>query len=219
MSYMRKFFLLPTCSLSLTVDPMPLVSSRHVIGLLCCLVALAACIAACFVARSRSRQVPPGWPVLVSLTVLQFALLVDMLFSLRWLLHNELASEFMAHHLYERRVGPQHLALVLVAAAALIGIWFLVKSLRGRRGAQLASCGMILWIATWFTEVISLHAMDVFLHKSVAHVNLRDVLWIVSTILISYGVLLDVRRAPTTTTQRAIQAAGEENVQRAPSLE
>jgi hypothetical protein len=121
-----------------------------------------------------------------------------MIFSLRWLLHNKLASEFMVHHLYERRVGPQHLALFLVAAAASIGFWLLLKSLRGRRGAQLASCGMILWISTWFTEVISLHSMDVFLHNSLDHVTVRDAVWIVSSIMISCGVLLDVRRAPTT---------------------
>lgn len=180
---------------------MTLISSKHAIGVLCCLIAFAACIAACIIAWSRRREFPPSWPVLVSLTVVQSALLVDMLFSLRWLLHNKLASEFMVHHLYERRVGPQHFALFLVAAAASTGIWLLLKSLRGRRGAQLASCGMILWIATWFTEVISLHSMDVFLHRSLAHVNIRDALWIVSSILISYGVLLDVRRAPTTARQ------------------
>ena len=173
-------------------------SSKHAIGVLCCLIAFAACIVACIVARSRRREFPPDWPVLVPLTVLQLALLVDMLFSLRWLLHNKLASEFMVHHFYERRVGPQHIALLLVAAAASIGIWLLLKSLRGRRGAQLASCGMILWISTWFAEVISLHSMDVFLHNSLDHVTVRDAVWIVSSIMISCGVLLDVRRAPTT---------------------
>jgi hypothetical protein len=137
-----------------------------------------------------------------------------MLFSLRWLLHNRLASEFQVHRLYDRRVGPQHLALFLVAAAASTGIWLLLKSLQGRRGAQLASCGMVLWISTWFAEVISLHSMDVFLHKSLAHVTVRDGVWIVSSIMISYGVLLDVRRAPTTATRRSIQAVEEENIQR-----
>jgi hypothetical protein len=96
-------------------------------------------------------------------------------------------------------MGPQHLALILVAAAASIGVWLLLQRLRGRRGAQLASCGMVLWISTWFVEVISLHSMDVFLHLSLAHVNVRDVVWIVSSILISYGVLLDVRTATTAT--------------------
>jgi hypothetical protein len=193
---------------------MALPSSKHAIGVLCCLIALTACIIACIVARSRRREFPPGWTVLVSLTVFQVALLVDMLFSLRWLLHNKLASEFVVHHLYERRVGPQHLALFLVAAAASTGIWLLLKSLRGRRGAQLASCGMILWISTWFAEVISLHSMDVFLHNSLDHVTVRDAVWIVSSIMISCGVLLDVRRAPTTATRRSIQAVEEENIQR-----
>ena len=188
-------------------------SSKHAIGVLCCLIAVAACIVACILARSRRQEFPPSWPVPVSLTVLQLALLVDMLFSLRWLLHNKLASEFKVHHLYDRRVGPQHLALFLVAAAASTGIWLLLKSLRGRRGAQLASCGMVLWISTWFAEVISLHSMDVFLHNSLAHVTIRDGVWIVSSIMISYGVLLDVRRAPTTATRRSIQAVEEENVQ------
>ena len=187
--------------------------SRHAIGVLCCLIAVAACIVACIVARSR-RQEFHGWRALVSLTVLQSALLVDMLFNLRWLLHNMLAGEFQVQHFYERRVGPQHLALLLVAAAASTGIWLMLKSLRGRRGAQLASCGMILWISTWFTEVISLHSMDVFLHHSLAHVNVRDVVWIVSCIMISYGVLLDVRRVPTTATRRSIQAVEEDKMQR-----
>jgi|KBSMisStaDraftv2_1062788.scaffolds.fasta_scaffold18446_8 hypothetical protein len=184
---------------------MALPSSKHVIGVLCCLIAFAACIVACILARSRRREFPPGWPLLVSLTVLQLALLVDMLFSLRWLLHNKLASEFLVHHFYNRRVGPQHLALFLVAAMASTGIWLLLKSLQGRRGAQLASCGMILWISTWLAEVISLHSIDVFLHKSLAHVTVRDAVWIVSSIMISYGVLLDVRRAPTTAIRRSIR--------------
>jgi hypothetical protein len=163
--------------------------------------ATAACIVACIRARSRRQESHSGWPVLVSLTVLQSALLVDMLFDLRWLLHNMLSSEFQVHHFYNRRVGPQHLALLLVAAAVSIGVWLLLQSLRGRRGAQLACCGMVLWISTWFVEVISLHSMDVFLHLSLAHVNVRDVVWIVSSIMISYGVLLDFRRAPTTATR------------------
>jgi hypothetical protein len=152
--------------------------------------------------------------VLVSLTVLQFALLVDMLFNLRWLLHNQLSGEFQIHHLYDRRVGPQHLALVLVAAAASIGIWLLLRSLRGRRGLQLASCGMILWICIWLAQVISLHSMDVFLHLSLAHVTVRDAFWIVSSVLISYGVLLDVRTAPATATPRSIKPARNETLQR-----
>jgi hypothetical protein len=47
-------------------------------------------------------------------------------------------------------------------------------------------------------EVISLHSMDVFLHNSLDHVTVRDAIWIVSSIMISCGVLLDVRRASTT---------------------
>lgn len=128
--------------------------------------------------------------MLVSITLLQLALLVDMLFNLRWILHNRLKGVFWAHQWYDSRVGPQHLALLLVAVAASIGVWLLLRSLRGRRGAQLAWCGMVLWIATWFAQVISLHSMDVFLHKSMAHVTVRDVVWIVSTIMISCGVLL-----------------------------
>lgn len=192
---------------------MALSSSKYAIGVLCCLIAVAACIVACILARSR-RQEFHGWRVLVSLTVLQTVLLVDMLFHLRWLLHNKLAGEFLIHHVYERRVGPQHLALFLVAAAASTGIWLLLKSLRGRRGAQLASCGMILWISTWITEVISLHSTDIFLHKSLAHVTVRDAVWIVSSIMISYGVLRDVRRVPTTPTRQSIQAVKEHNIQR-----
>jgi len=196
----------------LTIDLMWPPSSKHAIGMVCCLIAVTACIIAWFRARSGRQEFPSGWPVIESLTVLQIALSVDMLFSFRWLLHNELAGEFMVHHLYERRAGPQRISLLLVAAAASTAIWFLLKSLRGRRGAQLASSGMILWIATWFTEVISLHAMDVFLHHSFAHVNVRDAIWILSTIMISYGVLLDARRAPAIATVRSIQAVEEESI-------
>ena len=143
--------------------------------------------------------------MLVSLTALQLALLVDMFFSLRWLLHNQLAGSFRAHHMYDGRVGPQHFALVVVGAVASAGIWLLLKSLRGRRGLPLASCGMILWISTWLAQVISLHSMDVFLHRSLAHVTVRDAVWIVSSIMISCGVLLDVRRAPTAGSRRSVQ--------------
>lgn len=193
---------------------MALQISTHVIGVLCCLLALAACIVACVVARSRRRQFPRGSPLLVSLTVLQSALLVDMLFHLSWLVHNKLAGEFLAHHYYERRVGPQHLALLLLAAAAFTGVWLLLRNLPGRRGAQLASCGMILWISTWFAQVISLDSMDVFLHRSLAHVTVRDALWIVSSLMISYGVLLDAKRAPAAPTRRPLPAMEEETKQR-----
>ena len=175
--------------------------SRYAIGMICCLVALAACVAACLLTRRRRQD----WPVLVSLTVLQLALFVDMLFHVRWLVHNQLAGEFRAHRLYEGRVGPQHLAILVVAVAAFAAIWWLLKSLRGRRGAQLASCGMVLWISTWLAQVISLHSMDVFLHRSLAHVTVRDVAWIVSSIMISCGVLLDARRAPTPESRRSVQ--------------
>ena len=175
--------------------------SAHAIGVVCCVVALAACLAACVLTRRRSQH----WPVLVSLTALQLALLVDMLFSLRWALHNELARLFRAHHMYDGRVGPQHFALMVVGAVASAAIWLLLKSLRGRRGLQLAFCGMTLWISTWLAQVISLHSMDVFLHRSLAHVTVRDAVWIVSSIMISCGVLLDARRAPTPESRRSVQ--------------
>lgn len=183
---------------------------KHAIGVLCCVVALATCIVACIVAWSGRRRFSPCWPVLISLTVVQFAFLIDMLLGLRWLLHDKLVREFEVHHLYGRRAGPQQVALILVAAAALTGVWLLLKSLRGRRGAQLTSCGMILWIVTWLAEVISLHSMDAFLRNTLAHVTIRDWLWIASSMMISCGVLLDVRSAPTTAASRSVPVVGEE---------
>lgn len=175
--------------------------SKHPIGVVCCVIALAACLAACILTRHRRER----WRVLVSLTVLQSALTVDMLFSLRWLLHNEVADGFRARGVYDERVGPQHYALLLVAAATFGGIWLLLKRLRGRTGAQLAWCGMVLWIASWIAQLISLHSMDVFFHERVAHVLVRDLVWIVSCVMISCGVLLDAKRAPAIESRRSVQ--------------
>jgi hypothetical protein len=127
------------------------------------------------------------------LVVLEAALLLDMVFSVRLLLHNLLAGIATANKLYFMRAGPQQVALGLLGIAVMVGIGLAFRLFRGRPGACLAACGSILSLCFWWVEVISLHAVDSLLYHRVNGVMLVRMAWAACSLMMGVGILWDVR--------------------------
>jgi hypothetical protein len=122
------------------------------------------------------------------LAILEWGLFLDVVFNVRWLLHDLLDQEAIAKSIYSQRFGPQVAAMWILGAAAAIGVGFSLVSLRGRSGAQAAVCGAIISISCWCAEVISLHAIDAVLHATKFGIMLVCLGWIAGSLMTGIGV-------------------------------
>lgn len=164
-----------------------ILSPTRTVGLICCLVDLAACVIAFGVGRGSQGR----WRIAAILAGLQSGLLLDLIFNARWLLHDSLMNEAIALKIYERRYEFQPAALALVAAALVAGAMWGFKRLQGRAGAVLAVCGMLAWLGCWCVEVISLHSIDAVLYRSLDGIKAVSVVWIGCSLTIGAGILWD----------------------------
>jgi hypothetical protein len=162
-------------------------SPTRTVGLICCLVNLAACVVAFGIGRGN----PGRGRLAATLAALQSALLVDLIFNGRWLLHDRLMNDAIALKIYERRNEFQPAALALVAALVAAGAMWGLRRLRGRVGAVLAVCGMLAWLGCWCVEVISLHSIDALLYRSLDGIKAVSVVWICCSLMIGTGILWD----------------------------
>jgi hypothetical protein len=149
----------------------------------------------CGIAWAGSRGSPRRHRLAGALAVLEAGLVLDMAFSVRWLLHDWLENEAIARGLYAQRAGPQIAALGLLGAAAAAGMGLAFRRLRGRTGAIAAVCGAILSLGCWCVEVISLHATDNVFYYAVDGVMLVSLCWAASALMTGLGILWD---APAT---------------------
>jgi hypothetical protein len=163
-------------------------SPARIIGLTAFLFALVSCVIAWV--RGRGNAPHPRRLAAV-LTLLQAALLLDVAFNGRWLLHDMLANVAKASSLYGDRSGPQHVALALLSGAVVTGFGLALWTFRGRPGAALAACGGILSLCCWCVEVISLHAVDGFLYRRVDGVMLVRLAWAACSLMTGAGILWD----------------------------
>jgi len=147
----------------------------------------------CGIAWARVHENPRTGRLAAILLVLEAGLFLDMLFNGRWLLHDLLQGEAMAEKLYTLRTGPQIAMLGLLGAAAVGGVALAFRSLRGRTGAAVAICGMIFSLSCWCAEVISLHAIDAVLYRSVGGVMFVSLIWVLCSLTTSLGILWDTR--------------------------
>jgi hypothetical protein len=158
------------------------------IGLSTCSFAFVCCVIAWIGGR--------GFPALrrfaAMLAVLEAALLLDMAFSGRWLLHDWLESEAHARDLYDLRAGLQSAALCFLGGCIAAGIAWTLWRLRGEPGASLAACGGILSLGTWCVEVVSLHAVDRVLYRTFDGVMCVTLIWIVGALMTGAGILWEM---------------------------
>jgi hypothetical protein len=166
-------------------------SATRVIGLTAYLFAAAAC----GIAWAKGRGTPRRRRLAAVLAVLEAGLFLDMVFSGRWLLHDLLENEAITANLYAQRTGPQLATLGVLGAAAAAGMGLALQCLRGRTGASVAVCGVILSLSCWCAEVISLHVIDTVFYHTVDGVMLVSLIWIVCSLMTGLGILWDSRAA------------------------
>ncbi len=130
-----------------------------------------------------------------ALTIIEAALLSDFLFNWRWRLHDLIAAQAMRLNLYAGREGPQDFALGVVGLSLFVGLLGAVRLLCGRWGAFLSVCGILVSLALWCTEVVSLHAVDHILYHLIGHWTLVSFLRLGACLLTSAGILIEWRRA------------------------
>lgn len=149
----------------------------------------------CGLAWVRSRGTPCTGRLAAALAMLEAGLFLDMMFSVRWQLHDVLEGEAVRENLYAQRAGPQLVALCLLGAAAAAGMGVAIQYLRGRTGATVAVWGAILSLSCWCAEVISLHAIDRVLYRTVDGIMLVSLCWASCSLMTGLGILWDAQTA------------------------
>ena len=148
-------------------------------------------LACCVFAWSRAKSDSTKSRFAALLTACDGLLLLDMVFNVRWTLHQVFMDEATVVALYASRRGPQTLVLIALAGIVLFGLRVVWQKLRGRSGAVLAASGALLSISLWCTEVVSLHAVDHILYHSIGNLMTVSFVWIFACVLTSIGVLVD----------------------------
>ena len=160
----------------------------------------------CAIAWARYRGSPRLRRLAWVLAVLEAGLFLDMVFSVRWQLHDLLEGEAIRENLYADRFGPQLAALSILGATATAGIGLTWLHLRGRAGAIIAVWGAVLSLSCWCAEVISLHAIDAAFYHTIDGVMLVSLCWVACSLMTSLGILWDSRAVRADNSQGASPA-------------
>ena len=147
----------------------------------------------CVFAWSRAKGDVTKSRLAALLTVCDGLLLLDMVFNVRWILHQFFLDEAAAVALYASRRGPQTLVLIALAGVFLFALRMASQKLRGRSGAVLAVSGVLFSVTLWCTEVVSLHAVDHILYRPIGNLMTVSFLWIFASMITSVGVLIESR--------------------------
>jgi hypothetical protein len=149
----------------------------------------------CGIAWARTRGLRTVSQLAALLTAIEGALVLDMVFNWRWMIHQQLMDLAQRWHDYDIRRSPQRTAIAILAILFLVGLIVALRVLRGRAGALLAVSGVLLSLVLWCTEVVSLHAVDHLLYQSLGPWMAVSLVWIFAGLITSVGILIDARQA------------------------
>jgi hypothetical protein len=152
-------------------------------------------MACCGIAWARTRGLRTVSQLAALLTAIEGALVLDMFFNWRWMLHQELMDLAQRWNEYDVRRSPQRIAIAILAVLLVAGFILALRILRGRAGALLAVSGVSLSLALWGTEVVSLHAVDHVLYHSLGQWMVVSLVWVFAGLMTSVGILVDARQA------------------------
>lgn len=172
-------------------------------------VAYGVALACCVVSRSRAKGDPARSRLLALLTVFEGCLLIDIVFNVRWNLHQLFMDEATTLTLYASRRGPQAVVLVVLVGIFLFGLRVTLQRLRGRGGAILAVSGALLSLTIWCTEVISLHAVDHIMYHTLGKLMTVSFLWILACTMTSFGALIESKTTGQSTPRRRSLVDGQ----------
>ena len=149
----------------------------------------------CGIAWARTRGLRNSSQLAALLTAIEGALVLDMVFNWRWMIHQQLMDLAQRWHDYDIRRSPQRIAIAILAALFLVGLIVTLRAFRGRAGALLAVSGVLLSLVLWCTEIVSLHAMDHILYHSLGPWMAVSLVWVFAGLMTSVGILIDARQA------------------------
>jgi hypothetical protein len=144
----------------------------------------------CAITWIRTKARHGASQLAAAFTFIESALLLDMVFNLRWKLHQFLMDFAMQKHEYDLRRLPQVIVLTLLGGLLLFGLLAARRLFRDRVGARLAVSGILLSVILWCVEVVSLHAVDHILYYSIGHWMVVSALWILACLMTSIGMLM-----------------------------
>ena len=165
-------------------------SATRVVGLAAYTSAVAVCAWRWWLDRRNERR---SGSVFGVLAIVQFVLLLDIAFNLRWKLHGFFMQEAMDHGVYGLRRPPQLLALWMLVGVSTLCCAFILSRFRHRRGAAIAVAGTLLSVALRSAEVLSYHNLDAVLYAQIGKVMLVSILWMALTLLTCLGGWIDGR--------------------------
>jgi hypothetical protein len=148
----------------------------------------------CGIAWAKGRRLRTVSQLAALLTAIEGALVLDMIFNWRWLLHQQLMDLAQRWNEYDLRRSPQRIAIVVLTVLLLLGVLFALRLLRGRTGALLAVAGVLLSLVLWCIEVVSLHAVDHILYHLLGPWMLVSLVWLFAGLATSAGILIDARQ-------------------------
>jgi hypothetical protein len=155
---------------------------------------------ACWLAWAKARHDTGIARLAAILGVLETALFLDIAFDWRWKLYSLLKDQAITHRLYDLRQGPQILALAVLCGLFLIAGGFALREFRVQKWKMLAAEGALFSLACWFTELISLHAMDSVLYHPAGALMVINYVWIPGCMMTAVGILgasFSVGRGPS----------------------
>jgi len=160
-------------------------SGTHGIGFL----GSAAAFAACAYAWEKTAQ-KRAW---LTLAIVQFVLLLDLVFNWRWELHDRAVAFAMADNVYDERRWPQKIVLALIFVTMIVLTLRLWRHFQRRAGLTIAVVATVLSVALRISELISWHKADAILHYQIADAMVVNYLWFVLGLAAVAGVWIAIR--------------------------
>jgi hypothetical protein len=148
----------------------------------------------CGIAWAKGRRLRTFSQLAALLTAIEGALVLDMIFNWRWLLHQQLMDLAQRWNEYDLRKSPQRIAILVLTVLLVFGLILSLRVLRGRTGALLAVAGVLLSLVLWCIEVVSLHAVDHVLYHFLGPWMLVSLVWVCAGLVTSVGILIDARQ-------------------------
>src|ERR1700691_5528524 len=92
----------------------------------------------CGIAWARTRRLRAASQLAALLTAIEGALVLDMVFNWRWMIHQQLMDLAQSRNEYEIRRSPQLIAIAILAVLLLVVLFAPLPSLGGGAGVFLA---------------------------------------------------------------------------------
>lgn len=158
------------------------------------LMAYGTAVTCCGIAWVREQNQRQDWRLAALLTLIESTLLLDIASNGRWMLHRLFVDLAQRAHEYAVRRTPQVIVLVVLTGLMLLALRA-VRRFSRNRAIAFAVSGVVLSLALWCTEAVSLHQVDHVLYHRLGPIMAVSLLWLVACLMTSTGMLLASRHA------------------------